>query len=113
MPKMSGSVREDGWRKRLPRRVVHGPAKLMFPRGVLERVDPPGGSRSTRMLNLQDAVAKILDVRRSVSPERCVLVAVSGIDGGGKGYVTARIVEALEAEGIRAVGINIDGWLNL
>src|SRR5438105_105774 len=65
------------------------------------------------MLNLQDAVESIIDVRRIVSPQRSVLVAVSGIDGGGKGYVTARIVSALEAAGIRTAGINIDGWLNL
>jgi hypothetical protein len=39
------------------------------------------------------------------------LVAVSGIDGSGKGYVTARLVAALKARGGRAAGINIDGWL--
>jgi uridine kinase len=42
-----------------------------------------------------------------------MLVAVSGIDGCGKGYVTAHIVAELQRRGARAVGINIDGWLNL
>ena len=42
-----------------------------------------------------------------------VLVAISGIDGSGKGYVTARIVKALSSAGFNAAGINIDGWLNL
>ena len=41
------------------------------------------------------------------------LVGLSGIDGSGKGYVTAQIVTALQAKGVRTAGINIDGWLNL
>jgi uridine kinase len=41
------------------------------------------------------------------------LVAITGIDGCGKGYVTARIVNALQSKGVRAAVINIDGWLNL
>jgi uridine kinase len=65
------------------------------------------------MLSLQDVVDRIQDVRRSVPSQRSVLVAVSGIDGCGKGYVTPRIVSALEAQGLRTAGINIDGWLNL
>jgi len=40
-------------------------------------------------------------------------VAVSGIDGSGKGFVAARIVEALRARALRAAGVNSDGWLNL
>lgn len=40
-------------------------------------------------------------------------MALSGIDGSGKGHVTARLVRALEERGVRAVGLNIDGWLNL
>jgi uridine kinase len=39
-------------------------------------------------------------------------VAISGIDGSGKGYVTTRINEALRAN-LRVAAINIDGWLNL
>ena len=41
------------------------------------------------------------------------LVAVSGIDGSGKGYITAQIVAGLRQRGFRVAGINIDGWLNL
>ncbi len=65
------------------------------------------------MLTLQTPTNKILEVRRSVSSQRSVLVAVSGIDGSGKGYVTAQIVKVLQVKGMRAAGINIDGWLNL
>src|SRR6266571_8080897 len=65
------------------------------------------------MSDLQTVVSQILDARRSVPAQRSVLAAITGIDGCGKGYVTARIVKALQAKGIRAAGINIDGWLNL
>jgi uridine kinase len=41
------------------------------------------------------------------------LVAVSGIDGSGKGYITAQVVAGLRQRGFRVAGINIDGWLNL
>ena len=58
-------------------------------------------------------VAEILAARGSVPAARSALVAVTGIDGCGKGYVTARIVDTLRARGARAVGLNIDGWLNL
>src|SRR5205085_10298668 len=58
-------------------------------------------------------VEQILDARRGVPPTRSVLVALSGIDGCGKGYVTARLAEALRARGLRTAAINVDGWLNL
>jgi uridine kinase len=54
-----------------------------------------------------------MDARRSVPAQRSVLAAITGIDGCGKGYVTARLVNALREKGIRVAGINIDGWLNL
>ncbi len=58
-------------------------------------------------------IDSILETRRQVSTQRSILVAVSGIDGCGKGYLTAKIVDVLKASGINAVGINGDGWLNL
>lgn len=63
--------------------------------------------------NLEDVVEGIVGVRRSVPAQRSVLVAVTGIDGCGKGYVTAQIVNALQGRGMRTAAINIDGWLNL
>ena len=65
------------------------------------------------MLNLQTVVDQILDARDSIPSQRSVLTAITGIDGCGKGYVTAQIVNAIQAKGIRATSINIDGWLNL
>ena len=41
------------------------------------------------------------------------LIAVSGIDASGKGYVTAKVAGALSATGARVASIGIDGWLNL
>ena len=55
----------------------------------------------------------ILDVRASVPRDRAALVAVSGIDGCGKGWLTRQIVDELQARGVNAANINIDGWLNL
>lgn len=63
--------------------------------------------------DISHAVGRIREARAGTAPERSLLVAISGIDGCGKGYVTARMVDALKALGFRTVGINIDGWLNL
>jgi uridine kinase len=65
------------------------------------------------MSDLHNVVTHILDARHSVPAARAVLAAITGIDGCGKGYVTARIVNRLQAEGLRAAAVNIDGWLNL
>jgi uridine kinase len=62
---------------------------------------------------LQAVVDKILEARASIPAHRSVLVAVTGVDGCGKGYVTAQIVKALLPREVRAAGINVDGWLNL
>jgi uridine kinase len=62
---------------------------------------------------VHSAVDRIVAARRATTPERSVLVALSGIDASGKGHVTAQIVGALQANGVRAAGINIDGWLHL
>ena len=65
------------------------------------------------MTGVDTVVEQILNARRSVPTERSVLVAISGIDGGGKGYVTSRILTELEARGVNSTVIHIDGWLNL
>jgi len=64
-------------------------------------------------MSMQLLVGKILEARGQIPGQRSLLVAVSGIDGSGKGYVTAKLVPALQARGVRVAGINIDGWLNL
>ncbi len=63
---------------------------------------------------LEEAVvARITEARRRTPAGRSVLVAVTGIDGSGKGYVASRIVRGLEGLGLRAEALNVDGWLNL
>ena len=65
------------------------------------------------MSELKPVAEAILSKRTSVLPTQSVLAAVSGIDGCGKGYVTARLVAELQKSGVHAAGINVDGWLNL
>jgi len=55
----------------------------------------------------------ILERRRRVPAGRAVLVAVTGIDGSGKGHVTAGLEAALRARGARVAAILADRWLNL
>jgi uridine kinase len=65
------------------------------------------------MEDLDQAIGAIRAKREAVPRQRAVLVGVSGIDVSGKGYVTSRMVTWLVEQGVRAVGINADGWLNL
>ncbi len=65
------------------------------------------------MSELKPVAEAILKQRTSVPPTESVLAAVSGIDGSGKGYLTARLVAELEKLGVHAALINVDGWLNL
>jgi len=63
------------------------------------------------MLDIQAVVEMILAGRRHIPAHESMLVALSGIDGSGKGYVTSLIVDRLRQEGLNAVAINIDSWL--
>lgn len=62
---------------------------------------------------LEPLVARILEARSSTDATRSVLVAISGIDGCGKGYVAGRIVDALDEQRVRVASIGVDGWLDL
>jgi uridine kinase len=65
------------------------------------------------MVDIHAAVEMILDGHRRVPAHESMLIAVSGIDGSGKGYVAERIVARLHPKGVKAVAVSIDGWLNL
>src|SRR5207247_11270949 len=65
------------------------------------------------MLDCASVISAIMEKRKALSPERALLVGISGIDAAGKGFVTARIAELLEKRGIKLAVINADGWLNL
>ena len=67
----------------------------------------------TDMSNIQYLVEKICDTRQQVPAQRSILVAISGIDGSGKGYITTKIADSLKTKNLNAVVINGDGWLNL
>ena len=62
---------------------------------------------------VQRAAEAIIARRDHVVPQQGVLVAISGIDGSGKGYLAGRIVERLGQRSVRAVSLSVDGWLNL
>ena len=64
------------------------------------------------MVGIDAAVAMILAGRRRVPAHEIMLVAVSGIDGSGKGYVTERIIACIQRKSLHAVTVNVDGWLN-
>jgi uridine kinase len=64
------------------------------------------------MVDIDAAVEMILAGRRRVPAHESMVVAVSGIDGSGKGYVTERIIACIQRKSLHAVTVNVDGWLN-
>jgi len=66
------------------------------------------------MLTQLDLLAsKIVATRAEKSAEQAILVGISGIDAGGKGFITAKIAKRLQELGWRVATINADDWLNL
>src|SRR5438128_3263259 len=66
------------------------------------------------MLNQLDFLAsKIVATRAERSAGQAVLVGISGIDAGGKGFITEKIAKRLQELGWRVATINADDWLNL
>jgi uridine kinase len=65
------------------------------------------------MVIVQPAVTAIAAARAAAPASRAVLVAISGIDGSGKGHVSERLAAALNGRGLRTVVLPVDGWLRL
>ncbi|MEO1352307.1 MAG: uridine kinase [Cyanobacteria bacterium J06635_15] len=66
-----------------------------------------------RPITLTQAVERVTH-QRAVSPiTKALLVAISGIDGSGKGYITSKMAQLLTSRNLNTATINIDGWLNL
>ncbi len=63
------------------------------------------------MVDIHAAVEVILSGRRHSPARESMLIAVSGIDGSGKGYVTEQTVACIQ-KAVHAVAVNVDGWLN-
>ena len=59
---------------------------------------------------VEEAIARKRD---AVVPNRAVLVGISGIDASGKGFVTAKLADALRAKLLNVALISADDWLNL
>ncbi len=57
------------------------------------------------------AATDIATLRAGAPNHRALLVGVSGIDGSGKGFVTARLAAALGRLGLSAPVLGIDPWL--
>ncbi|MEM8604977.1 MAG: uridine kinase [Cyanobacteria bacterium P01_H01_bin.121] len=68
---------------------------------------------ATVMVFLDSVVNKIIHQQALSSQATACLVAISGIDGSGKGYVTHQLAELLAQQKLKIAVINIDGWLNL
>ncbi len=62
---------------------------------------------------LDDLVENIQAARTELPCDRSLLVAISGIDGAGKGYVADQLAIALQQSGWQTVVINLDPWLHL
>ena len=58
-------------------------------------------------------ISAIIEKRKALSPQRALLVGISGIDGSGKGYITACLDERLRQLGQNVAAICADDWLNL
>ena len=65
------------------------------------------------MPGIEWIVDSTLQLRDAVPSQRAVLVAVTGIDGSGKGHMSACIVAALRARGARVAALGVDCWLSL
>src|SRR5438045_5273122 len=66
------------------------------------------------MLNQLDFLtSKIVAKRAERSTGQAVLVGISGIDAGGKGFITEKIAQRLQELGWRVATIDADDWLNL
>ncbi len=57
-------------------------------------------------------IRKILDAFSKHDKNTAFTIAMSGIDGAGKGFVAKRLVEALEDKGLKVANVNIDPWQN-
>ena len=64
-------------------------------------------------INLDNASEMIAHQHTLLTKQKALLVAISGIDGSGKGYITSKLDSLLAQQNLRIATIGIDGWLNL
>jgi uridine kinase len=61
--------------------------------------------------DVQDLTPTIVAQRSRIRPSESLLVAISGIDASGKGYMAARLADSLNNTGLSTITIGIDPWL--
>jgi uridine kinase len=68
--------------------------------------------RMARTSELKDVTRTVLStpIRNG---RKARLIAISGIDSSGKGYIASRLSQCLSSTGARVALLGIDGWLNL
>ncbi|HEU5245645.1 MAG TPA: hypothetical protein VFU09_01000 [Candidatus Udaeobacter sp.] len=69
-----------------------------------------GNSSTVPWRRVVDAIAR---KRGALALDRAGLIGISGIDGSGKGFVSAKLAEALRAKSLNVAAISADDWLNL
>ena len=62
---------------------------------------------------LVELTRRIGTERVRIPRSRALLVGISGIDGSGKGFVSAKLADALRAKPLNVALISADDWLNL
>jgi len=63
--------------------------------------------------DIHPVIDRIRTARERRPAREAPLIAVSGIDASGKGFVTALLREALDAEGLSTAAFNVDSWFDL
>jgi len=64
------------------------------------------------MIDLQEVAPLIVRQRSAVPATRALLVALSGIDGSGKGYIAGQVSAALRQQGSAVASLGVDSWQN-
>ena len=64
-------------------------------------------------IGVSQAIGRIDGMRHRINCRRAVLVAMSGIDASGKGYLAREMSQGLQERGCQVALINVDGWLRL
>jgi uridine kinase len=64
-------------------------------------------------MGLGTAVDRIRAVRQRTGTRRATMVAISGIDASGKGYLTQLIDRSLSGSGLNVATLHGDAWLRL
>ena len=63
--------------------------------------------------SVSEVFGQIASAQRQLGRQRSALVAISGIDASGKGYLSRELAQRLEVSGYRVALISVDGWLRL